>query len=206
MFESSPANRQQKRTTGVQRRGQERRRAILDAAETLLAEQGYEAATLKAVGERAGIPTASMYHYFPDRHQVEAELLRRHMSELDALIAAALDKPKAQTLREAVDVLVDLLRDYFRANPSCAELWFKGRHQTLVELVQAFDEVQAERLWGHLMDRGLASADTPLLAVQLSFEVGNRLFDVAFRRAPEGDDATIDEARRLVTAYLESYA
>lgn len=207
VFENIPAGgQQQKRTSGVQRRGQERRRAILDAAEALLAEQGYEAATLKAVGERAGIPTASMYHYYPDRHQVEAELLRRHMAELDTLIGAALDKPEAQTLREAVDVMVDLLRDYYRAHRSCAELWFAGRHQTLVELVRAFDEVQAERLWRHLVDRDLASAATPLLALQLSFEVCNRLFDVAFRRAPDGDDATIDEARRLITAYLESYA
>ncbi|NBE50185.1 TetR family transcriptional regulator [Streptomyces sp. YC537] len=201
-----PANRQQKRTSGVQRRGQERRKAIIDAAESLLAEQGYEAATLKAIGERAGIPTASMYHYFPDRHQVEAELLRRHTAELDALITATLDEPEAQTLREAVDVVIDLLRDYYRANPSCTQLWFAGRHQILVDLVEAFDEVQAERLWRHLVDRGLASADTPLLAVQLSFEVGNRLFDVAFRRSPDGDDTTIDEARRLITAYLESYA
>ncbi|MFF9455398.1 hypothetical protein [Streptomyces flaveolus] len=36
--------------------------------------------------------------------------------------------------------------------------------------------------------------------------MGTRLFDSAFRRSPAGDDATIDEARRLVTAYLETYA
>ncbi|MEU5589899.1 TetR/AcrR family transcriptional regulator [Streptomyces chrestomyceticus] len=206
MFESSAANRGQKRTSGVQRRGQERRRAILDAAEALLAEQGYEAATLKAIGERAGIPTASMYHYFPDRHQVEAELLRRHMTELDTRITAMLEKPEAQTLREAVDAMIDVLCDYYRAHRSCTELWFTGRHQMLVELVRSFDDVQAERLWRHLVNRGLASADTPRLAVQLSFEVGNRLFDVAFRRTPQGDGATIGEARRLITAYLESYS
>ncbi|KOG91865.1 TetR family transcriptional regulator, partial [Streptomyces varsoviensis] len=38
----------------------ERRRAIVDAAEALLGERGYEAATLKAIGERAGIPIASV--------------------------------------------------------------------------------------------------------------------------------------------------
>jgi hypothetical protein len=42
--------------------------------------------------------------------------------------------------------------------------------------------------------------------VQLAYEACDRLFDVAFWRSPEGDDATIDEARRLVTAYLETYA
>jgi hypothetical protein len=50
-----------------------RAQAILEAAEALLGEQGYEAATLKAIGEQAGIPTASVYHYFSDRHRVDAE-------------------------------------------------------------------------------------------------------------------------------------
>lgn len=190
----------------VQRRGKERRRAILDAAAALLGEQGYEAATLKAIGERAGIPTASMYHYFPDRHQVDADLLKQHMGELDTLIGAALDSPTARTLPEAVDVMIDLHLDYFRRHPSCTELWFAGRHRTLDELVHAFDEAQAERLWRHLVERGFVLADTPVLPLLLAFEVGSRLFDVAFRRSPAGDDATIAEARRLVTAYLETYA
>ncbi|MEV5513250.1 TetR/AcrR family transcriptional regulator [Streptomyces flaveolus] len=184
----------------------ERRKAILDAAEALLAEQGYEAATLKATGERAGIPIASMYHYFADRYQVDAELLQRHLSELDRLIGAALAESRARTLREAVDIVTDLLLDYLRRHRSCTELWFTGRHATLDELVRAFDEAQAERLWQYLVEQRFVPADTPLLALRLVFEVGTRLFDSAFRRSPAGDDATIDEARRLVTAYLETYA
>ncbi|MFF8374254.1 TetR/AcrR family transcriptional regulator [Streptomyces lydicus] len=206
MFERNPSTQPPSRPAVVQRRGKERRQAILDAAEALLGEQGYEAATLKAIGERAGIPTASMYHYFPDRHKVDAELLGRHVSELEALISAALDSPGAQTLRETVDAVIDLHLDYFRGHPSCTELWFAGRHATLDELVRAFEEAQAERLWRYLVDRDLVAADTPVLALLLAFEVANRLFDVAFRRAPNGDDATIDEARRFITAYLATYA
>ncbi|MGW2014697.1 TetR/AcrR family transcriptional regulator [Streptomyces sp. NPDC001927] len=205
MFDNNATSRTPARPA-AQRRGLERRKAILDAAEALLAEQGYEAATLKATGERAGIPIASMYHYFADRYEVDAELLQRHLGELDRLIGATLAEPTAQTLREAVDVMVDLLLDYLRRHRSCTELWFAGRHTTLDELVRAFDEAQAERLWRHLVEQRLVAADTPLLALLLAFEVGTRLFDIAFRRAPAGDDATIEEARRLVTAYLETYA
>ncbi|MEU4929329.1 helix-turn-helix domain-containing protein [Streptomyces yokosukanensis] len=45
----------------------ERRRLILETAEALLGEQGYESATLRAIGERSGIPAASVHHYFSDR-------------------------------------------------------------------------------------------------------------------------------------------
>ncbi|WP_411129167.1 TetR/AcrR family transcriptional regulator [Streptomyces sp. x-19] len=205
MFEKNPTTQASARPA-VQRRGVERRQAILDAAEGLLGEKGYEAATLKAIGERAGIPIASVYHYFSDRHQVEAELLQRHARELDALISAALDRSPPQTLRDAADAVIDPLLDYFRRHPSCTELWFSGNRSTVGELVRAFDEAQAERIWRLLIERELVPADTPRLVLQLTFEAGNRLFDIAFRRSPAGDDTTIAEMRRFVSAYLETYA
>ncbi|OKH99128.1 TetR family transcriptional regulator [Streptomyces sp. CB02923] len=205
MFEKNSTTRTPARPA-VQRRGIERRRALLDAAEALLEEKGYEAATLKAIGERAGVPIASVYHYFSDRHRVEAEILQRHAHELDALIGAALDEPAPRTLRDAADAVIDPLLGYFRRHPSCTELWFSGRGATVGELVRAFDEAQAERLWRLLVERELVLPDTPRRVLRLAFEVGNRLFDIAFRNSAAGDDATIDEARRLITAYLQTYA
>ncbi|MGC7246630.1 hypothetical protein RBA15_18775, partial [Mycobacteroides abscessus subsp. massiliense] len=52
----------------------------------------------------------------------------------------------------------------------------------------------------------LIRADTPVLVLQLAFEAADRLFDVAFQRSPTGDESTIEELRRLVTAYLQTYA
>ncbi|MFD8640043.1 TetR/AcrR family transcriptional regulator [Streptomyces zaomyceticus] len=206
MFEKESTTRAPARPAVVQRRGVERRRAILDSAEALLAERGYEAATLKAIGERAGIPVASVYHYFSDRHQVDAELLQGHMAALDVLIGAELDATGPQTLSDTADAVINPSLAYFRRHPGCTALWFKGRSEPLVDMVRAFDKAQAERLWHLLVERGLIPADVPLLAMELAFEIGNRLFDVAFRRSPDGDDATVDESRRVVTAYLETYA
>ncbi|MFJ7905722.1 TetR/AcrR family transcriptional regulator [Kitasatospora sp. NPDC096204] len=184
----------------------ERRRAILDAAEALLGEQGYEAATLKAIGERAGIPTASVYHYFSDRHEVDTELMRDHVREMDALISTELATPGPRTLRDAVEGVIDLMRDFFRRRPSCVELWFAMGHRALEELVRSFDESQADRFWHFLVGRRLIAADTPQLVVRLAWAAGYQLFEVAFRNTPGGDDEVIEEARRLVAAYLSSYA
>ncbi|WP_433682083.1 TetR/AcrR family transcriptional regulator [Nocardia sp. CA-119907] len=193
------------RKTAVQRRGLARRKAILDAAEELLGAEGYESATLKAISDRTGIPPASMYHYFADRHQVEVELLQGHLRDLDTRIAANLDLPRDLTLRDAVSVVIDTMLAYFREYPSCIELWFAGRHQKLTQLVQTFDDAKAEQLWHLLIREELLLADTPLLVVQLAFEADSRLFDVAFRHSRTGDEATIEESRRLVTAYLATY-
>jgi AcrR family transcriptional regulator len=191
----------------VQRRRALRVQAILDAAEEILSEQGYEAATLKAIGERAGIPTASVYYYFADRHQVDAQLLERNLGSIAARVTAALEGPGVRTLRDAVDAIVDAIVAYFREHPSLVELWFNGRtNGDLAELGHAWDEDQAEQFWHFLVDRQLIAADTPRLAVRLVFEAGDRLFDVAFRRSPTGDEAVLEMARRMLTAFLESYA
>ncbi|MFF8375822.1 TetR/AcrR family transcriptional regulator [Streptomyces sp. NPDC015661] len=205
MFEKKLTTRASTRPA-VQRRGVQRRRAILDAAEALLAEQGYEAATLKAVGERAGIPIASLYHYFSDRHQVDAALLQRHLPAIEETLDAALEGAELPSLRAAADAVIHPLRDYFRRHRSCVELWFPGRGETVTAVVREFDAAQADRFWYLIVERGLVPADTPRCAVQLAFEVGNHLFDIAFRQSPAGDDTTIEEAGRMVAAYFETYA
>ncbi|KUH94531.1 TetR/AcrR family transcriptional regulator [Mycobacterium sp. IS-3022] len=206
MFENTPTHRAAAPTTVVQRRGIARMETILATAESLLAAQGYAAATLKGIGEHAGIPTASLYHYFTDRQQLDAELGRRHVRALDERFAEALNHPQVQTLRDAVDAMIEPLLTYCREHPSIVQLWFVGRSSVLRELADGFDESWAEQLWRFLVARSLIRPDTPRFVVQLAFKVGDRIFDIAFQRSPTGDDATIDEGFRVVTAYLETYA
>ncbi|MGW6726117.1 TetR/AcrR family transcriptional regulator [Nocardia sp. NPDC055029] len=206
MFDNSVVPKASARPAPVQRRGVERVQAILEAAEALLREQGYEAATLKAIAERTGIPLASIYHYFADRNHVDVELARRHSEELNIRITAGLEQRVAKNLGQAIDTIVDLLLAYYREFPSFVELWYVGRSPAIGEVAAAFDEAQAERFRRHLINRGFLADDTPQLAVDLAFEAGNRLFDVAFRRSVSGDEPTISELKRLVTAYLATYS
>lgn len=190
----------------MQRRGLARMRTILDTAELLLADQGYAAATMKGIGEHAGIPTASLYHYFVDRQHIEVELARRHLHVLDERFAAALNHPEVLTIRDAVEATISPLLAYFREHPGIVQLWFAGRSSPLSELADGFDESWAEQLWRFLIARCRIRRDTPLVVAQLAVKVGDRIFDIAFRQCPTGDDATIDEGCRVLTAYLETYA
>jgi len=59
------------------RRGARSREAVLDAAERLMAEQGYEAATVSALVEEAGIPPSSIYHYFGSKEGILLAVMER---------------------------------------------------------------------------------------------------------------------------------
>lgn len=59
------------------RRGARSREVVLDAAERLMAEHGYEAATVARLVEEAGIPPSSIYHYFGSKEGVLLAVMER---------------------------------------------------------------------------------------------------------------------------------
>ncbi|WP_245552475.1 TetR/AcrR family transcriptional regulator [Nocardia aobensis] len=171
-------------------------RTILDVADVLFGEKGYEATTLKAVSERSGIPIASIYHYFEDRNQLEIALLQRHSTQLEERLGTVWSGRSApRSLRKAVDVMIDGYLSYFRGHPGCfVELWFCGRNPAISDMALAFDRKQAEQLRGLALSKEWVRQDVSPLVFELVFEVGNRLFDVAFRRSRTGDDTAVKKA------------
>jgi AcrR family transcriptional regulator len=59
------------------RRGIRSRELVLDAAERVMAEHGYDAATLARVVEEAGIPASSVYHYFGSKDGILLAVMER---------------------------------------------------------------------------------------------------------------------------------
>jgi AcrR family transcriptional regulator len=59
------------------RRGVRSRELVLDAAERLMAKHGYDAATVAALKEEAGIPMSSIYHYFGSKDGVLLAVMER---------------------------------------------------------------------------------------------------------------------------------
>jgi AcrR family transcriptional regulator len=64
-------------TRGTFQKGQERREAILDAAEQLLVDEGHAALSLRAVAQRAGIRLGNLQYYFTTREELVRALLAR---------------------------------------------------------------------------------------------------------------------------------
>ena len=93
------------------RRGARSREAVLDAAERLMAEQGYEAATVARLVEEAGIPPSSIYHYFGSKEGVLLAVMERGA---DRFFEALPDVPRrvgsrAQHLRAVLDITATTL-------------------------------------------------------------------------------------------------
>jgi AcrR family transcriptional regulator len=64
-------------------KGDRREQAILDTAETVLEQVGFEEMTVEAIAGGAGISRASLYFYFGSKQEVLAALVARTMLVLD---------------------------------------------------------------------------------------------------------------------------
>jgi len=70
----------------VQKRGQLRVEAILDAAEAVFGDMGVEAGTTNAIAERAGASVGSLYHFFPNKAAILEALTVRYAESMQNLL------------------------------------------------------------------------------------------------------------------------
>lgn len=61
----------------TQARGQLTRARVLDAAEALFREAGYDGSSMNDVARRAGVGVGTLYHHFPDKRALLLELIDR---------------------------------------------------------------------------------------------------------------------------------
>lgn len=88
------------------------REAILDAAEELFAERGYNATSLSDVGHRAGLSRATPGYFFGSKADLYRSVLGRCFSEARRAVLAGRDR--ALSSREPPEaVLAGVIRDYF---------------------------------------------------------------------------------------------
>jgi len=69
-----------------QGRSRKRMENILDTAETLLLEKGFDAVTTVSIAERAQIPVGSIYYIFPSKFAIFYALYQRKLERVDNVV------------------------------------------------------------------------------------------------------------------------
>ena len=101
-----------------QERGKLRVAALLDAAESVIAENGYEAATMTEIAARAGASIGSLYQYFPTKTVVADALRTRLRDALCAELGALATTAPGWTAAELARNLLATLPEFFRRRPA----------------------------------------------------------------------------------------
>lgn len=195
------------RRVPAQARSRRTVRQILEAAEEIVAEQGVDAATTRAIAERAGVSAPSLYRFFADRDEVLDALLERMVDELDDHARAGEAGWESGDLEGLLRLEFDLHVGYYEAHPSLAALWFGGRASpAVVESVRRRNHDLARRVRELLVARGLVRPDTPVEVFDLVTELGDRVLEVAFRDPRRPDRTVLELGLAALSAFVERWA
>lgn len=86
---------------------------ILDAAATVLAEDGYQRASTNRIAREAGVSPGSLYRYFDDKDAIvsalSARLVDDFAAELTPVLRSAIAVPRDEAVRVLVSAVLDAL-------------------------------------------------------------------------------------------------
>jgi len=79
---------------------------ILDAALELFREEGFDAATMRGIAEKAGVATGAAYYYYPAKEAIVMAFYQRASANMQPAIEAAVNRAKGleARLRELIRV------------------------------------------------------------------------------------------------------
>jgi AcrR family transcriptional regulator len=105
-----------------QKRGERRVTELLEAAETVIAHIGYEAATMSAIAERAGAAIGSLYQFFPNKACITQALRTEYAKQFDHMYAKLAEEARTLDREALVSRLIDLTVRFVDTHPALPAL------------------------------------------------------------------------------------
>jgi AcrR family transcriptional regulator len=122
-------------------RGQRTRQELLDAAELVFGERGFEHASIAEITRRAGVALGTFYVYFPHKEAIFIELVDELGDRLRQALAAGITGKKTRLEKERAGFYA-----FFE---------FAGKHRNLYRIVRQaefVDEAVYHRYYSRLAD------------------------------------------------------
>ncbi len=93
-----------------------RRDRLVDAALTVFASEGVDAASIKKIGRTAGVAPALIYHYFDSKEALLAAVVERHgfLPQLRRMLAVPPSAPAVEVLPQVARQMHELLAERAR--------------------------------------------------------------------------------------------
>jgi AcrR family transcriptional regulator len=118
----------------MQQRSEETRAQIMQAAQKLFAQNGYDATGVAEICAAAGVSKGAFYHHFPTKQALFLELLKTWLSGLDAQLNALAEGP--HNVPQALINMAGMMQNVFQvANeqlPMFLEFWTQSSRDPVV--------------------------------------------------------------------------
>lgn len=189
----------------AQARTQERVARALQTAEQLLLNGNPEDVSIPDIAEASGVPRASLYQFYANKHQLFAAIAERHLSKAAQEVKQGGERLAGFHWRQITAILVQAASHYYNQNPVAGILilgWPMSRETYLAQ------EVTIENIGDEL--RIIYETAEPAVTLTATPDVGTIVTELAFSlmkygyyRQGEITPEIIQQAVTAVVGYLE---
>ena len=191
------------RRNPVQARAKERIERVLDAAEEVFVEAGYEAATTNQIAARADTSIGSIYELFERKEDVAKALAARYLTELTALYdEVVVDDPGGRDV--IVAKVIDAYDRFYTHHPGLGPLLQGCRGNE--DLAAAGQAIRAS-LVDHVehviaVRRDDLDPERRRVVAEMAADVLRSGLDAVTDKPPERRNALVAELKLVLTSYL----
>lgn len=199
----------QMRRKPKQARSQKRIEHVLDVADRLFAEVGFESATTIEIAARAETSIGALYRFFPDKVAILNALAARYIDQIHELFAE-LHRGEAvqQPLAVYVEEMIDTFNQFVSSKPGFLAIFGQncGITPEVSKMKQDFDKQLIQELADFYKQRNpnLSTEDLEVVSL-VAFELSGSLFRLALSRDELTKNRVIAEAKRVTFMYLQFY-
>jgi len=196
------------RTTPVQRRGQARVDALLDAAAEIVEAAGIAAMTTSAIAERSESSVGVVYRYYPNADAVLVALAERNLEQYATLVEQRMRVDPAGDWRTFAALCIDLYAELSRTVPGFRVIRFGDVvAMRFTNRESANNDALGRRLDEFLVELyDFVPTDELVFATQVAMEAADAVTRRAFLRDRAGDQRFVDAAKQLIIDIIEPHA
>jgi AcrR family transcriptional regulator len=185
-----------------QDRGERRVAEVLEAAASVIAEVGYEAATMTAMAERAGASIGALYQYFPNKEAIARALRQQYGDEIEARWTPLTAQGARLSISQLVDGVLEVIIDLMENRPA---------YIALMNVPKNYKRDPAARIRLREHFAALFREKQPELTAEAALRVANVAVQVVKGMKPLYTDARpaerveiVREFKLLLTSYLSA--
>jgi len=188
-------------------RGVIRYAALLDATEDLLMSLDPDAIGLYQIAERAGVPPASAYHFFPTKEAAYVGLARRY---LEGLLEMHREPIEARLLKGWQDLMmIDMRRgmEFYNARPPMSKILYGGYGGVEAREIDGLAVVRMSNAHYRRLEKlfHMPFIRNPERISENRMGILDALWTLSFRRHGSITEEYLLEAHRACVAYTRFY-
>lgn len=148
------------RSPAKQSRSKEKKMKLVQVTKELIGTKGSADVSMREIASQAEIPIASVYHYYPNKDAILAEIMQDVFDGTTEKIEVLFNSIQQRTdLREIIEVAVNNYFDIFKEDPALAIIWANVQASPTLLKLDTKDTRKNAKLITEILTRKFPSFD-----------------------------------------------